>query len=220
MQMAVKVPANDLLDPVLAGLIGSNLRQRSLPPEALLLELSQRALMSYPPPAVRSVGTLAKMGISLSLDASGTGYSSLAGLKRLPVTEIRIDSFFVERMLDSPDDRVIVQSLVSLVRALGIRSLAAGASTAVVAAALRRMGCDAVQGPHVSEPLDAAGATAWLAEHAATARPAGSAAEDGTETRAAHSAAAVRACQEPAGDPSGHRGGPPPRSAVKAPQGR
>ena len=108
---------------------------------------------------------LAALGVALSLDDFGTGYSSLVRLKRLPVREVKIDSSFVGRMLASSDDEVIVRSIVDLVRALGIDSVAEGVESAEVAAALRVMGCRAAQGWYFSAPLNAASATAWLAEH-------------------------------------------------------
>ncbi len=168
-QVAVNVSASDLFDPALAETIAAGLRRHSLPPDALLLEISERVLMSEPTHAAGSVETLARMGVPLSLDAFGTGYSSLVRLRRPPVSEVKIDSSFVQRMAHNPDDRLIVKSLVGLVHALGIRSVASGVAARDVAAALRGMGCDAAQGPHVSCPLDAAHATAWLTEHAATA---------------------------------------------------
>ncbi|MGE5287366.1 MAG: putative bifunctional diguanylate cyclase/phosphodiesterase [Micromonosporaceae bacterium] len=161
-QVAVNVSAGDLLSPALAEVIASGLRRHSIPPGTLLLEITERVLMCEPAYASGCVATLARMGIPLSLDDFGTGYSSLVRLKRLPVCEIKIDASFVMRMLDNADDKVIVQSLVELVRALGIRSVAEGVETAEVAQALREMGCDAAQGWHVSGPLDADNATAWL----------------------------------------------------------
>jgi EAL domain-containing protein (putative c-di-GMP-specific phosphodiesterase class I) len=107
--------------------------------------------------------------VSLSLDDFGTGYSSLVRLKRLPVSEVKIDSSFVGRLLHSADDKVIIKSIVDLVRALGIRSVAEGVETADVAAALTGLGCDAAQGWHFSRPLNAVSATAWLAERVAPA---------------------------------------------------
>jgi EAL domain-containing protein (putative c-di-GMP-specific phosphodiesterase class I) len=161
-QVAVNVSASDLLSPALADVIAAGLRKHSIPPEALLLEITERVLMSEPAYAAGCVATLAQMGIPLSLDDFGAGYSSLVRLKRLPVCEVKIDSSFVRRMLESPDDRLIVKSLVELVRALGIRSVAEGVETAGVAEALHEMGCDAAQGWQVSGPLDAERATAWL----------------------------------------------------------
>jgi diguanylate cyclase (GGDEF)-like protein len=164
-QVSLNVSARDLLDTGLAETIGRGLRQYSVPPDVLLLEINERVLSSEPAHAAVAVEALAALGVALSLDDFGTGYSSLVRLKRLPVREVKIDSSFVGRMLASKDDEVIVQSIVDLVQALGIDSVAEGVESAEVAAALRAMGCKAAQGWYFSAPLNAASATAWLSEH-------------------------------------------------------
>jgi diguanylate cyclase (GGDEF)-like protein len=166
-QVSLNVSARDLLDAGLADTVGRGLERHELPPDALLLEINERVLTSEPAHAVTTAETLSALGVGLSLDDFGTGYSSLVRLKRLPVSEVKIDSSFVGRLLDSPDDEVIVKSIVDLVRALGIRSVAEGVESAEVADALRLMGCVAAQGWYFSKPLNAASATSWLAEHGA-----------------------------------------------------
>ncbi len=148
--VSLNVAARDLLDTGLAETIGRGLERYALPSE--------------PAYAAAAVETLAALGVALSLDDFGTGYSSLVRLKRLPVSEVKIDSSFIRRLLHSADDEVIVQSIVDLVRALDIDSVAEGVESAEVAAALRVMGCKAAQGWYFSKPLNAASATAWLAE--------------------------------------------------------
>jgi diguanylate cyclase (GGDEF)-like protein len=164
-QVSLNVAARDLLDASLAETIGRGLERYDLPPDALLLEINERVLTSEPAYAATAVEALSALGVALSLDDFGTGYSSLVRLKRLPVSEVKIDSSFVSRLLVSPDDEVIVQSIVDLVRALDIDSVAEGVESPEVAAALRIMGCKAAQGWHFCKPLNAASATAWLAEH-------------------------------------------------------
>jgi len=163
-QVSLNVSARDLLDNGLADLIERGLTQHGLPAAALLLEIDERVLTSEPAHAVAAAEALAAIGVSLSLDDFGTGYSSLVRLKRLPVSEVKIDSSFVGRLLRSPDDRVIVKSIVDLVSALGIRSVAEGVESADVVRELSAMGCAAAQGWYFSKPLDAVSATAWLAE--------------------------------------------------------
>ncbi len=174
-QISMNLAARDLMDISLADTIGRRLEQHRLPPEALLLEINERALTTDPARAVTTAETLAALGIGLSLDDFGTGYSSLVRLQRLPITEVKIDSSFIGRVLESGDDAVIVKSIVDLVRALGIRSVAEGVESGEVAAALRKMGCVAAQGWYFSKPLNAAAATSWLAEHGCllSGRPAG-----------------------------------------------
>ncbi len=164
-QVSLNVSARDLLDTGLASTISEGLEAHGLPPEALLLEINELVLTNEPAHAVDAVAALAALGIPLSLDDFGTGYSSLVRLQRLPVSEIKIDSSFVGRILHSPEDEVIVRSLVTLTRDLGIRSVAEGVESPEVADLLRGMGCDAGQGWYFGRHLNAASATAWLAEH-------------------------------------------------------
>jgi diguanylate cyclase (GGDEF)-like protein len=168
-QVSLNVTARDLLDASLAETIGRGLDRYELPPAALLLEINERVLTSEPAYAATAVEALAALGVALSLDDFGTGYSSLVRLKRLPVSEVKIDSSFISRLLHSADDEVIVQSIVDLVRALDIDSVAEGVESAEVATALRVMGCKAAQGWHFSKPLNPVSATAWLAEHGVAA---------------------------------------------------
>ena len=164
-QVSVNLSARDLLDAGLVGMVGRGLRAHGGQPGDLMLEVHERVLAGGPPHATATIAALTALGVPLSLDDFGTGYSSLVRLKRLPVSEIKIDASFITRLFDSPDSELIVRSLVELVRALGIRSVAVGVETPEVAAALRAMGCDAAQGRYFSGPLDPAAATAWLADH-------------------------------------------------------
>jgi diguanylate cyclase (GGDEF)-like protein len=163
--ISINVSGRDLLDSGLADLVADGLARHHLPPETLLLEIDERVLTSEPAHAVATAEALADVGVALSLDDFGTGYSSLVRLKRLPVTEVKIDSSFVSQLLESPDDEVVVKSIVDLAAALGIRSVAEGVESAETAAALLAMGCVAAQGWHFCRPLNAASATAWLVEH-------------------------------------------------------
>ena len=165
-QVAINAAGRDLLDSTLTETIASGLLRHSVPPHALQLEITERILMTEPAYAADTVAALAKLGIPLSLDDFGTGYSSLVRLRSLPVEEIKIDSSFVGRLCDTGDDAVIVQSIVDLVRTLGLRSVAEGVEDAATVRLLRSMGCDAAQGYHFRPPMTAEDATAWLRERA------------------------------------------------------
>ena len=154
--MSLNVGARDLLDSGLAETVGRGLARTGLPPEALLLEINERVLTSEPAHAAAAADSLAALGVALSLDDFGTGHSSLVWLRQLPVSEVKIDPSFVGRLLDSAEDEVVVGSIVDLVHALGIRSVAEGVESAQVAAALQAMGCDAAQGWYFGRPLSPA----------------------------------------------------------------
>ncbi|MFC5186224.1 putative bifunctional diguanylate cyclase/phosphodiesterase [Actinomadura harenae] len=161
-QVAVNVSGRDLLDADLAETIAEGLVERDLPAAALQLEITERVLTGEPASGSGTVAALTDLGVALSLDDFGTGYSSLVRLKRLPIEEVKIDSSFVHRLTASPDDAVIVRSVVELVGTLGLRSVAEGVEDGQTAALLREMGCDAAQGWHFARPMDAVRATSYL----------------------------------------------------------
>ncbi len=171
-QVSLNVSGRDLLDTGLADLVEQSLIRNGLPPDALLLEIDERVLTSEPAHAVATAEALADIGVGLSLDDFGTGYSSLLRLKRLPFGEIKVDSSFIGRLLESPEDQVVVKSIVDLAAGLGIMSVAEGVESAAVAGALMTMGCVAGQGWHFAKPMNVVSATAWLSEHSARAEPA------------------------------------------------
>jgi EAL domain-containing protein (putative c-di-GMP-specific phosphodiesterase class I) len=164
-QVSINVSGRDLLNNGLADIVGRGLNRHRLPPDALLLEIDERLLTSEPAHSVATAEALATLGVGISLDDFGTGYSNLVRLKRLPVSEVKVDSSFVSRLLESPDDEVVVKSILDLAAALGIRSVAEGVESPEVAEALLAMGCVAAQGWHFARPMNAVSATAWLTEH-------------------------------------------------------
>ena len=168
-QVSLSVSARDLLDSGLTGAISGGLARRGLPPDALMLQVSERLLTAEPAHVSAAVAALGEMGVPVSLDDFGAGYSSLGRLRRIPVHEMKIDRSLIVQVAGSADDEVIVRSLVDLAATLGIRSTAKGVDSPQVAAALRGMGCDAAQGPDLSPPLSATKATAWLRTHLAAA---------------------------------------------------
>jgi diguanylate cyclase (GGDEF)-like protein len=171
--VCLNLTARDLLDSGLADLIGGGLAKHGLAPGDVMLEINEGVLAGEPAPAVATVGALAALGVPISLDDFGTASSSVLRLKRLPVSEVKVDASFITRLLDAADNELIVRSLVGLVRALGIRSVAEGVETTEVAAALADMGCDAAQGWCFSQPLDTAAATKWLIGNQPVAAPCG-----------------------------------------------
>ena len=110
-----------------------------------------------------TIGHLHRLGVSLSLDDFGTGYSSLSYLRRLPVSELKIDRSFISNILLEAHDDVIVKSTVDLGHNLGLRVVAEGIENGEVMDRLLEVGCDIGQGYAISRPLDSAKFARWLA---------------------------------------------------------
>jgi EAL domain-containing protein (putative c-di-GMP-specific phosphodiesterase class I) len=109
------------------------------------------------------IDTCRKMGVSFALDDFGTGYSSLSYLKQLPVTQLKIDKSFVRDMVDNPDDRSIVEGIISLARAFRLLVIAVGAETVEHSTILLQLGCDLAQGYGIAHPMPASQLPDWVA---------------------------------------------------------
>jgi EAL domain-containing protein (putative c-di-GMP-specific phosphodiesterase class I) len=127
-----------------------------------MIEVTESVLMADPGRAASTLLSLAGLGVGVSLDDFGTGYSSLVHLKRLPVTEVKIDSSFVMRMDVNEDDAAIVRSIIDLAGALGLRTVAEGVETRDAWDRLAVYGCDAAQGWYLAKAMPADIATDWL----------------------------------------------------------
>ena len=121
------------------------------------------------PTRVRILVALRDAGIGIAIDDYGTGYSSLAYLAALPVTELKLDRTFVGEMTASPRAESIVTSTLQLAHALGLVLVAEGAEDQATVDALTFHGCDVVQGYHLSRPLPAEALWAWLEERSPAA---------------------------------------------------
>ena len=132
--------------PDLADTVARALAESSLPPDALLLELTESALMNVDVEVLQVLERIRDMGVRLGIDDFGTGYSSLQYLKRLPVSFIKIDRSFVSGLAPNPPDREIVTAIVRLGRALGLTTIAEGVERPEQLAVLQEIGCDLAQG--------------------------------------------------------------------------
>jgi EAL domain-containing protein (putative c-di-GMP-specific phosphodiesterase class I) len=103
-------------------------------------------------------------GIKLSIDDYGTGYSSLAQLKQLPVDELKIDRSFVDKVYSDPDDQIIVRSTIRMAHDMGLSVVAEGIEDAETLEWLEEQGCDKAQGYFISRPAPAAEISQWLKE--------------------------------------------------------
>ena len=122
--------------------------------------------------SAEALASLREMGLQVTVDDFGTGFSSLAYLKRLPLSCLKIDRSFVRDLPEDGDDRAIVEAIVSLAHSLGLKVTAEGVENSAQLRLLQELGCDEIQGTLFSPPMEADAVPAWLNEHAATHLPA------------------------------------------------
>jgi diguanylate cyclase (GGDEF)-like protein len=165
LSVSVNVSVRDLTDTAFADAVADQLSVHRLPAQALRLEITEHVLMADSGGMTATLEALGRMGVDLSLDDFGTGYSSLVHLKRLPVSEIKVDRSFVQRMTSDAEDAAIVRSIVDLGHSLGLRVVAEGVETTDCWHALEALGCDLAQGYLISRPLPGPAALTWLQAH-------------------------------------------------------
>jgi EAL domain-containing protein (putative c-di-GMP-specific phosphodiesterase class I) len=165
--VAVNLSTRSLTDQKLPHQVREALQRSGLPPEALTLEITETSMMSNLTRSLEVLAALRELGVRMSIDDFGTGQSSLAYLKQLPVHEVKIDKSFVLGLADGPDDgyAAIVRAAIDLGHALGLRVVAEGVENAATQRRLARWGCDLVQGFHITRPVAADAFVAWLDRH-------------------------------------------------------
>ena len=123
-------------------------------PAHIQLEITETEMMAKPELSLKILEKLHAMGFKLVIDDYGVGYSSMAYIKKLPVSEIKIDRSFITDILSTPEDNVIVQSTIDMVHSLGLKITAEGAEDELTLKHLDNVGCDYIQGYYVSKPLE------------------------------------------------------------------
>ncbi len=167
--VAVNVSPRTLLDQDLPELVGHLLERWNVPPKFLRLELTESFLVADSGRSDAVLNGLSTVGVGLSIDDFGTGFSSLSYLKRLPIEEIKIDRSFVSNMLERVEDFTIVRATVELGRNLGLRVVAEGVQDRDTFDRLGDFGCDEAQGYYISRPLEAEEFWRWLSVREADA---------------------------------------------------
>ncbi|MDQ1048777.1 bifunctional diguanylate cyclase/phosphodiesterase [Streptomyces sp. V4I2] len=160
--VAVNVSPRDVHTPGFAGSVAARLARHGVPAGALQLEITEHVLLEDPQRAADTLAALTGHGVKMSLDDFGTGYSSLVHLRRLPVSELKIDRSFVARLAVDTEDAEIVRCTVDLAHSLGLLVVAEGVEDDETWERLRDMGCDAVQGWLVAAAMPPEETTAWL----------------------------------------------------------
>jgi diguanylate cyclase (GGDEF)-like protein len=159
--VAVNISARNLLDSHFPALVERLLLKWRVPAAMLVLELTENSMMTDPDGARECLASLKDLGVGLSIDDFGTGYSSLTYIKDLPVNELKIDRSFTMDLNDHAASRMIVNSIVSLGRNLGLRVVAEGVEDQEAWRQLAMLGCDSAQGYFLARPMPAADVAGW-----------------------------------------------------------
>jgi diguanylate cyclase (GGDEF)-like protein/PAS domain S-box-containing protein len=160
--VSVNLSVRSLLDTGLPAVVAELLTRWHDRPENLTLEITESVLMAEPDRAVHILSRLREMGVRLALDDYGTGYASLAYLRRLPLDILKIDRSFIAGLTTDEGSSAIVRSTIELGHSLGFRVVAEGVESSAALAKLREFGCDEIQGYYVSPALPVDELGYWL----------------------------------------------------------
>lgn len=169
LSMAVNVSAGQFQQSNFVQQVREVLQETGAPAHWLKLELTESAMVEDMDAVVARMQALRQLGVRFSIDDFGTGFSSLAYLKRLPLDQLKIDQGFVRDCLEDHNDASIAQTVIALGHSLGLEVIAEGVETAAHQAALQSWGCRFFQGYGISKPLPAQALEAFLTTHAAVA---------------------------------------------------
>jgi len=161
LEMAVNISARSLRETFLVSSVKQLLQQTAYPPERLILEVTESAIMLDPVSAMRELEAVHELGVQLAIDDFGVGYSSLAYLRQLPVNHLKIDKTFIAGMRE-PKNNAIVRGTVELGHSLGLSVTAEGVEDKAAYTSLKLLGCNDAQGYYISRPLPADAFDAWL----------------------------------------------------------
>ena len=161
-RVAVNLSVRRLLEDGVVEEVATVLERHGVPGSALELEITESVFLDDPRRAQSVLRALADLGVSLAVDDYGTGYSSLAYLRDLPISTIKLDRAFIARLLTSYADHAIVESTLVLANTLGLSVVAEGIEDEATLQAVGALGCTAAQGFHIGRPARAEAVTAWL----------------------------------------------------------
>jgi EAL domain-containing protein (putative c-di-GMP-specific phosphodiesterase class I) len=160
--VSVNICAAHLVDIGLVDEVAAALASADVPPGALMLEVTETALVADLPLAGRTLHELAELGVRIALDDFGTGYSSLTYLRTLPIHTIKIDRSFVNDLDGDATDEAVTRAILGLAETLGLRPVAEGVEGVFQADRLRDLHCGHAQGFLFARPMPATELTELL----------------------------------------------------------
>jgi len=160
--MAFNISTRNFLEADLLPFLRAQIERFDIPPDKVELEITESAVMADIERATSLLGELKRLGVSISVDDFGTGHSSLAYLKQLPVDTIKIDQKFIRALASDQADMKIVNAMIAMGKGLGLKTVAEGVEDEATADILRKLGCDTAQGFYFCRPEPAEVITSLL----------------------------------------------------------
>jgi diguanylate cyclase (GGDEF)-like protein/PAS domain S-box-containing protein len=152
--LSVNLSARQLREANLVQKISQVLAETGLDPTLLDLEITEGMLMSDPENIKTTLDQISALGVTISIDDFGKGYSSLIYLKRFPISTLKIDRSFIQDIPQDKDDMAITTAIINMAKSLGMRTLAEGVEKKAQLDFLMLQKCDLMQGYHFSEPVE------------------------------------------------------------------
>jgi EAL domain-containing protein (putative c-di-GMP-specific phosphodiesterase class I)/GGDEF domain-containing protein len=171
MRVSVNLSAYNLRDPDFPEVVARSLESWNAEPKRLTLEIVESSVIDSFAEAAANLHRLKQLGVELSIDDFGTGYSCLAYLRQLPLDELKVDRAFVRNMLQSKQDRQLVQATIDLAHNFDLRAVGEGVEDEATVKCLQEMGCDLIQGYVLSKALPATEFPRWLGGFSARQDP-------------------------------------------------
>jgi len=153
MNLSINLSARQFRSQDAADILASALAATGIAPERLTVELTETSLFEDPDATAQTLARFSDLGVRISVDDFGTGYSSLSHLHRFPLNEIKIDRLFIESLTTNRQDKIIVGSLISIAKGLGLNLVAEGVEKPEALRMLWEMGCKGFQGFLFATPL-------------------------------------------------------------------
>ena len=160
--IAVNVSTRDLQDAGFAERVGGLLQSSGVDPKRLRLEITESGLMEDAQKSIALLYALRELGTPLSIDDFGTGYSSLAYLQKLPVSELKIDRAFIDKIDTAPGSQKLVKAMIDMGHGMDLTVTAEGVETEAERRTIAQLGCDVMQGYLASRPLHGAALQSWF----------------------------------------------------------
>lgn len=168
--VAVNVSAIQFRNPAFAATVSLALEANGLAPARLTVEVTESVMMD--PASVANANDLRRIGVTISMDDFGTGFSSLSHLARLPVSELKIDRSFMADLEENEAVQGLVTAVIRIGETLKLRVVAEGVETLAQRRFLEALGCDVLQGFLFAEPMSPQQFEAWLGHHSSLPEPA------------------------------------------------